>query len=150
MTNFKVGDKVRLTGEFWDRPEHPQSGDIVVVSGVNLDGDAFFRREDHFGYKEMWYIVEPHWSAELVEATAPEEDAESPNPEAVVPDHYQFGPVRVHQISGYLTAFSAQALQYIARSSRIDGNNKGDAREDLLKAQRFINLELERLSDQDN
>lgn len=66
----------------------------------------------------------------------------------VVPDHYAFpGGVRVHQISGYLTSFAGQALQYIARSSRLDGANKGDTVADLKKAHRFLELEIARLED---
>lgn len=65
----------------------------------------------------------------------------------VHPSHYTFpGGAEVRYISEWLTANVAQALQYLARSSRIDGNNKGDTREDLLKAQRFIDFELERLA----
>lgn len=68
--------------------------------------------------------------------------------DAVKPNHYEFpGGVRVFQISQWLTANIAQAVQYLARSSRIDGQNKGDALEDLQKAKRFIDLEIARLGD---
>lgn len=65
---------------------------------------------------------------------------------AISPSHYQFpGGAEVIHISEWLTANAAQALQYVARSSRIDGRNKGDAREDIQKAIRFLEFELERL-----
>ncbi len=65
---------------------------------------------------------------------------------AVSPQHYQFpGGVQVSQISGHLTSFGGQALQYIARSTRLDGQNKGDAIEDLRKAIKFAEMEIERL-----
>lgn len=64
---------------------------------------------------------------------------------AVDPGHYKFGDVEVRQISGHLTSFGGQALQYIARATRLDGKNKGDAIEDLKKSLRFIQWEIERL-----
>lgn len=64
---------------------------------------------------------------------------------ATDPNHYKFGDVEVRQISGHLTSFGGQALQYIARATRLDGNNKGDAIEDLKKSLRFIEWEIERL-----
>lgn len=65
---------------------------------------------------------------------------------SVDPAHYKFPDgTEVKSISGWLTANAAQALQYIARSSRIDGKNKGETVEDLKKAKRFIDFELERL-----
>lgn len=68
--------------------------------------------------------------------------------DTINPNHYQFpGGVEVIHISQWLTSNSAQALQYIARSSRIDGLNKGDTVEDLKKAIRFLNQEISRLED---
>lgn len=64
----------------------------------------------------------------------------------ITPAYYAFpGGVRVHQISGHLTSFGGQAVQYIARSTRLDGENKGDTAENLRKAIRFLNLEIERI-----
>lgn len=64
---------------------------------------------------------------------------------AVDPNHYKFGDVEVRQISAHLTSFGGQALQYIARATRLDGNNKGDSVEDLKKAKRLIEWEIERM-----
>ena len=62
------------------------------------------------------------------------------------PNHYIFpGGAEVRGISQWLTANSAQALQYIARSSRIDGQNKGDTLTDPKKAITFLEFEIERL-----
>lgn len=67
--------------------------------------------------------------------------------DAVRPNHYKFpGDVEVIDISQWLTSNAAQAFQYIARSSRIDGNNKGNPVEDLQKAKVFIDKEIERIS----
>lgn len=66
--------------------------------------------------------------------------------DAVNPSHYQFpSGVEVRQISGYLTGFGAQALQYVARATRMDESNKGDRIEDLRKAVKFIEWEIARL-----
>ena len=71
------------------------------------------------------------------------------SPNAVDPDHYKFpNGAEVIQISQWLTANSAQAMQYITRSSRIDGKNKGDTLEDLEKAKVFIDFEIARLKGQ--
>lgn len=67
----------------------------------------------------------------------------------VNPTHYKFpGGAEVKDISGHLTSFGGQALQYIARATRLDGNNKGEAVEDLKKAARFVQWEIERMEAQ--
>ncbi|GAB4588697.1 hypothetical protein [Nocardia sp. IFM 10818] len=50
-------------------------------------------------------------------------------------------------ISENLTPNAAQAVQYIGRSCRLDGNNKGDTLEDLNKALWFIRRELGRITE---
>ena len=62
-------------------------------------------------------------------------------------DYYKFDNVQVIDISRHLTSNAGQALQYIARSSRLDGNNKGDTVGDLRKAIDFLHDEIGRLSD---
>ena len=62
-------------------------------------------------------------------------------------DYYKFDNVQVIDISRHLTSNAGQALQYIARSSRLDGNNKGDTEADLRKAIDFLHDEIGRLSD---
>lgn len=60
--------------------------------------------------------------------------------------YYDFpGGVEVRQISAHLTGFGAQALQYVARATRLDGRNKGNPIEDLTKALDFIQWEIDRL-----
>lgn len=64
----------------------------------------------------------------------------------ISPTYYCFPKgVEVRGISSYLTGNGAQALQYIARSTRLDGNNKGDTVENLRKAIMFLEFEIERL-----
>lgn len=64
------------------------------------------------------------------------------------PEHYRgfSNGAEVIDISENLTSNGAQAVQYIARSTRLDGNNKGDVIEDLRKAVWFVEREIERLT----
>ena len=138
----KVGDKIRLTGKDWNKEEHGvTAGDIVTVTHLHeykaYRGAPEFDDTINGGY---WIVYtgsdEWDWGGELVTDEPPEVD----------PEHYKFpGGAEVIDISQWLTANAAQALQYIARSSRIDGKNKGNPREDLEKAKRFIDFELKRL-----
>lgn len=65
------------------------------------------------------------------------------------PNHYQgfSNGAQVIDISENLTGNAAQAVQYIARSCRLDGANKGDRIEDLTKAAWFIHREVHRLAE---
>lgn len=68
-------------------------------------------------------------------------------------DYYKFGNVQVIDISRHLTGNGAQALQYVARSCRLDGKNKGTTFkqiDDLKKARDFIDNEIERLKEVTN
>lgn len=53
-------------------------------------------------------------------------------------------------ISENLTPNAAQAVQYIGRSCRMDGHNKGDTLEDLNKAIWFIQREIARRAAESN
>lgn len=64
----------------------------------------------------------------------------------VNPSHYDFpGGVQVKDISAHLTSFGGQALQYIARSTRLDGMNKGEQVTDLRKAIKLLEWEISRM-----
>lgn len=67
----------------------------------------------------------------------------------MAPAYYKFpSGVQVIEISRYLTGNAAQALQYIARSSRTDGVNKTDSPlEDLMKARDCIVDEIARIQE---
>lgn len=63
------------------------------------------------------------------------------------PSHYIFpGGVETINLSRHLTSNGGQAVQYIARATRLDGNVKGSPVEDLRKAIVFLNDEIERLT----
>lgn len=64
-------------------------------------------------------------------------------------NYYAFpGGVEVKDISAHLTSFGGQALQYVARATRLDGKNKGEQVKDLTKAIDFIQWEIERLENE--
>ena len=141
MTEFKVGDKIRLVGKEWASyegyfqeagfdPDAVYTVDDVDSGGIVCAGNA--------GVIWGWNGPVEGYEIELIE----EADATNPS-------HYAFpGGAEVIDISQWLTSNAAQALQYIARSSRIDGKNKGDTVEDLRKAKVFIDFELKRLGAQ--
>lgn len=136
MSEFKIGDWVRLTGSNWTGGKKPMAGEERQIEWFTY-GDPCF--QDEYGFK--WSVADQGWEAELIEA-GPE------GADAVDPGHYKFpGGAEVIHISQWLTANSSQALQYIARSSRIDGKNKGDASEDIKKAIAFLEFELKRLGE---
>lgn len=64
----------------------------------------------------------------------------------VSPSHYQgfSNGAEVIDITENLNSNGGQAVQYIARSTRLDGRNKGNPIEDLKKAAFFIQRELAR------
>ena len=71
---------------------------------------------------------------------------EVPVADAISPSVYQFpNGVEVRDISAHLTSFGGQAVQYIARSTRLDGIVKGKPVEDLKKAIQLLEWEIERL-----
>lgn len=176
MIEFKVGDKVRLTGRGWGDDDSPARSGIVEIAGYSEDAHAFYFQDGG----DNWYVWEDgDWGVELVYAEAIKELGVDPveegdrvkpvvelspeslkmladaarvnieSPDAIDPNYYKFpGGVEVRQISAHLTGFGAQALQYIARSTRLDGNNKGDQIENLRKSIRFIEWEIERLEGQ--
>lgn len=68
----------------------------------------------------------------------------------ISPAHYQgfSRGAEVIDITENLTGNGAQAVQYVARSCRLDGANKDNQIEDLLKSLWFIQREIERLEQQ--
>ena len=67
------------------------------------------------------------------------------------PKHYKgmSNGAEVIDITENLTGNGAQAVQYIARATRLDGHNKGDRLEDLNKAVWFCNREIMRIGRED-
>jgi hypothetical protein len=68
--------------------------------------------------------------------------------DAINPKYYQFSNgVQLIDITENLNGNGAQAVQYVTRSTRLDGNNKGDVLEDLNKAKWFIDREIRRATE---
>lgn len=152
MPEFKPGDRVRHVD---DGDGSIGDGEVVRIGRSRITVDWFNDSLDRKIPREDLELVEEQPNRtyygnptmeELNSETGPK--VTWPHQDAVDPDHYKFpGGAEVIHISQWLTANSSQALQYIARSSRIDGKNKGDASEDIRKAITFLEFELKRLED---
>lgn len=74
------------------------------------------------------------------------EEALEPENNQLSPNVYQFpNGVEVKDISAHLTSFGGQAVQYIARATRLDGVVKGLPVQDLYKAIELLKWEAERM-----
>ncbi|WMI33940.1 hypothetical protein SEA_ERENYEAGER_69 [Microbacterium phage Erenyeager] len=126
-TAIKVGDKVRRTR---DEFHGMKVGDTAVVKRVEVNAWAISVELDKYDGKH------DSASLEVIEEFV----------DAIDPSYYEFpGGHEVRHISAHLTGFGSQALQYVARSTRLDGKNKGDTVENLQKAVRFLEWEIERI-----
>ena len=67
MTAFKVGDRVRLTGDYWTSDK---KGKEFCISGVTHNGTPYVRVQN-----DRWYISGNGYEAELVTHAEEEEDA---------------------------------------------------------------------------
>ena len=63
------------------------------------------------------------------------------------PPHYRgfSNGAEVLDIAENLTFNAGNAVKYLARSCRVDGQNKGEIMQDLNKARKYVNREIERL-----
>lgn len=110
-------------------------------------------------------VLKPGTTVHLVRANKPIDDlapgdsvyissailGERQQADAIDPDYYQFpGGAEVIDISRHLSGNGAQVVQYVSRSTRLDGKNKGDVLENLRKARWFLNDEIKRLEGQDD
>lgn len=126
---FKVGDKVEWVG-YGD----PDKG---VVTDSNDKYMVVEWDSDDENQRFFWYDL--GGEIRLIES---ENDA-------INPSHYQLpGGVEVIQISEHLTSNGGQAVQYVARATRLDGKIKGSPVEDLRKAVWFIEREIARLEEE--
>ena len=64
------------------------------------------------------------------------------------PSYYRMpSGIEVKEIARYLSSNGGQAVQYIARATRIDGEVKGEPIRDLEKARDMIDDEIKRLKE---
>lgn len=134
-------DYLLLTGEGWSDAYRNKKMQIIEISKESIDIWVIYTRyDDEFyvdtvlrdadEYGKAWTIVEDV------------EDTEEP-----LVSYYHFpGGVQVLDISRHLTSNAGQVVQYVARSSRLDGLNKGDVLGDLKKAKDLLEDEIARLS----
>lgn len=124
-TKFEVGDRFRVVK---DEDEHHEPGTEGVVNFVAPGADY------------------PLTTSLGIFRDSEIEKIEDNDP--VSPNHYRFpGGAEVIQISEHLTSNGGQAVQYVARATRLDGQIKGNAIEDLEKAAFFIQREIDRLKE---
>lgn len=137
---FEVGDRVVTTGAKWGG--YLGNRQATIVAPDTQWADSWLIRIDGFEYDETFDGIDAHPApASAINLVASVDN--------VNPNHYKFpSGAEVKDISGHLTSFGGQALQYIARATRLDGNNKGESVEDLKKALRFVQWEIERLEAQ--
>lgn len=145
---FQVGDKVRVlamgfngeTGEI--RRIRPKKRTSCYVLFESEEGKLIpfspLELEKVTAPKEPIEVIVPEWEKALwLDDTEKQE---------VEPSYYDFPQgIEVRHISAHLTSFGGQAIQYVARSTRLDGRNKGNPIEDLTKALDFIQWEIDRL-----
>ena len=153
MTDFKVGDTVRLTGGAWGKAFYEIAGvgwgtTHKIVGPVK--GGKGYMILDNKG--QRWGVQDDGYpfAAELVEDVvntqeflevgefSPEEES---NP--ISPSHYQgfSNGAEVIDITEHLTPNLANVVKYAARA----GSKTPDPMEDLLKAQAYLNREINRL-----
>lgn len=125
-TKFKPGDRFRVVRDEDERHEPGTEGTIVMI----YDNGRPYPLGTSLGvFRES--------EIEKIEDNDP-----------VSPNHYRFpGGAEVIQISEHLTSNGGQAVQYIARATRLDGQIKGNAIEDLEKSLFFIQREIDRLKE---
>lgn len=149
LREVMVGQKYRRAGD-WQVAE---PGSIVEVESVEAtewgvlvgllggpirEAGSYFFQTPHDFYKSNRYV-----GYVLVEEA--EEAPETENNQ-LSPNVYQFpNGVEVKDISAHLTSFGGQAVQYIARATRLDGVVKGLPIQDLYKAIELLKWEAERM-----
>lgn len=136
MTEYKIGDKVRLIAE--NGVGMVPHGQVGTVAGVR----------DHAFYVYSLLVDFPQANrVDLrLEEVEPVRDAEATGSAVKSPSYYVLpNGHEVIEFSQWLNGNGAQAVQYIARATRIDGVIKDDPIQDIEKAILFLKAEKNRL-----
>lgn len=147
------GQKVNLTGSDWERYIGESGIHEVTSPGlVNFrtsDGsEVFLAKIGEMGYAS-YFDENDDWTVEVVDygnggvIDSPEHDAVDHPQYYVLPNGAE-----TIDITQWLSGAGAQAVQYIVRATRIDGIVKDKPVEDLRKAIYWLNIELNRLEDE--
>lgn len=125
MSNFKIGDTVRLTGENWGLDDAPRQGTIVNIT--RWLGDPVIE----FGGKN-WYIGDDGYEAELV--------TEEPRDDAVHhPVHYTaYKGLEIIDLTRQMPYTTGNIVKYVTRAPF-----KGNEVQDLEKAQQYLTWAIE-------
>lgn len=138
MTDFKVGDKVRYPGGSGNVVSEPYNGKVRVVGP---GGIVFPVKISEIMSSDRTLAEKRADDRKVLE--------EASRPWRTAPDYYKFPhDVQTTDISMHLNSNGGQAVGYISRSTRIDGQNKeDDPRESLRKAIDLIQMEIYRLDE---
>lgn len=132
MNKFNIGDIVRVDNVIGSYGlTYREHCEVTGYSEGHVQVNGL-----HFGHKESRFS--------LVERVS-NKKAETVENNAVSPNVYKFPKAEVRDISAHLTSFGGQAVQYVARSTRLDGLVKGNPAQDIEKAIQVLQWELERL-----
>lgn len=121
-TEFKVGDRVRLTGSKWEGTGH--AGELVVLSHVTEDGYGFFPG----GAEGGWFVYPDSgssWAGEVVPSDVRVEDLIEP----LIPEGFAADVDRVLGRVGQLlveknTAYGNSALNPVQVFSQVDAEEQ--------------------------
>lgn len=141
MADIKVGQKYTYVGKTWGALAGT-TATVSDVSGerVSIESGGWDPRELFFPDLDAYEDSGENLGYVLVEEEEKEEDNQ------LSPNVYQFpNGVQVKDISAHLTSFGGQAVQYIARATRLDGVVKGLPVQDLYKAIELLKWEAERM-----
>ena len=144
---FKVGDYFTNTDKdiVWKVTGFPSRDEVKTKALMVTDGLDF--AETVTLSREVVLSLDGA-TPEQIEAfeNHPYWGKQEPVADAISPSVYQFpNGVEVRDISAHLTSFGGQAVQYIARATRLDGVVKGLPVQDLKKAIQLLEWEVERL-----
>lgn len=129
MSVFKAGDIVTTQ-------TYAQRGEDYTYIRFDESRNKHIVRRNQRDYLETTFDK----SVDLYLVRAAEENPTSPNV-------YKFPNAEVRDISAHLSSYGGQVVQYVARSTRLDGVFKDDRVQDLEKAKLMIQWEIDRLKE---
>src|SRR5690625_728975 len=138
-TVLRLGDRVRIIADIEGRGR--------VGSLVPTPDTIFAYRVEGVGH--MGFVAVHEHDVEKVEPYYADEDEDTPDM-VNHPPHYKFSNgAEVIDITEHLTFNGGNVVKYVARSTRRDGKVKGNVLEDLRKARRYLDREIERVEGKD-
>lgn len=139
LVRYSDGTFARYSAKGFNETFTPLNNNHKENEMFNRHHKQLARDKDQVRALGFEYTVEGETleEAPTVEATDP-----------VNPKHYQnfSNGAEVIDITENLTFNGGNAVKYITRATRLDGQNKGEVLDDLHKARWYINREIERLN----